>query len=246
MTDSPEIIENVAAGLGIHAGDRPPLLLTIKLRLRDKHARELNRQARAVVTRREAKSTGSTTYFTGKPCKHGHVADRRTDNSTCVLCGNVAKARSRQDNPERKRADNLKWKSANKERMSQYYFLRKIEDPLTYKEYRKRTYLNNKTSSIVSAVARKKHVKLATPKWVDIEAIREIYKKAAHLSVETGILYDVDHIVPLRSPNVCGLHVPWNLRALPAAINRGKDNNPRWQCDKYRVGLNALLEGAQL
>ena len=48
MTEATQITENVAAGPGIHAGDRSPLLLTFKLRLRDKHTSELNRQARAV------------------------------------------------------------------------------------------------------------------------------------------------------------------------------------------------------
>jgi hypothetical protein len=29
---------------------------------------------------------GRRTYFTGKPCKHGHVADRLVRNSECVVC----------------------------------------------------------------------------------------------------------------------------------------------------------------
>jgi len=54
--------------------------------------------------------------------------------------------------------------------------------------------------------------------------IEEIYWLARDLRTITGESYQVDHIVPLKGKNVCGLHVPWNLQILPADLNMSKGN----------------------
>ena len=67
----------------------------------------------------------------------------------------------------------------------------------------------------------------ATPKWLTFnqrQEILEIYKLAADLSWLSELGLHVDHIVPLKGENVCGLHVPWNLQILPAIENIKKSN----------------------
>ena len=62
----------------------------------------------------------------------------------------------------------------------------------------------------------------ATPSWLtkeQTEAIRAVYEEAERLTRETGVPHQVDHIVPLSGKTVSGLHVPWNLRAIPAEEN---------------------------
>ncbi len=64
--------------------------------------------------------------------------------------------------------------------------------------------------------------RMATPPWLTpehINEIRQVYEEARRLSLETGIPHEVDHIVPLAGKIVSGLHVPWNLRAIPKTEN---------------------------
>jgi hypothetical protein len=64
----------------------------------------------------------------------------------------------------------------------------------------------------------------ACPSWADRAAIAEFYMKAVQMTKDTGIPHEVDHIIPLVSTVVCGLHVPSNLEVIPAVENRKKSN----------------------
>lgn len=64
----------------------------------------------------------------------------------------------------------------------------------------------------------------ATPTWANREKIKSFYVTADALGMLTGEWYHVDHIVPLRSPFVCGLHNEFNLQILTAFDNLSKGN----------------------
>ena len=102
------------------------------------------------------------------------------------------------DNKERVR----EWDSSHPEKRAEYWQAFRVNHPEKYI-----------THNVVSG----KRLHKATPKWVDKNQIRQIYEGRPE-----G--FHVDHIVPLKGKNVCGLHVPWNLQYLPAIENRKKSN----------------------
>jgi hypothetical protein len=72
-----------------------------------------------------------------------------------------------------------------------------------------------------ASTSKRKAAKLrAVPKWANPKAIAAIYKEAARREGR----WHVDHIVPLQSPLVSGLHCEANLQIIPASDNESKRN----------------------
>lgn len=180
------------------------------------------------TTREEAKATGATHYFTGKPCKHGHIALRKTKGS-CVEC---LKIEWEKDNERRKA---LPKSEAAKEAGRRYYernrdmvkaraAARPLEEKRAYKQKYKQQ--NPDTYKTLNSLRKRRH-KNATPPWLTYaqkQDIRQLYQIAITMTKTTGERYVVDHIVPLISDEVCGLHVPWNLRVITQEENLKKSN----------------------
>ena len=162
-----------------------------------------------IISRKEAKAQGLTRYFTGEPCKHGHVAERMTSSGACHTCLSSSN-RLHDKTPERQQRlkDNgfkaqLKWNRNNREK------LRKATSNWTKA---------NKEAKAVSVNARRRRCRV---NGVDgIEDIKAIYKEAQRLNQEAGhIAYHIDHIIPLAKG---GAHHPDNLQILSAEENLKK------------------------
>lgn len=64
----------------------------------------------------------------------------------------------------------------------------------------------------------------AVPGWANEFYISEAYELAKLREKVCGGKWQVDHIVPLQSKLVCGLHTHDNLQVIPEATNRSKGN----------------------
>ena len=183
-------------------------------------------------TREEAKRIGSKYYFTGQPCKHGHTAARKTKGA-CVECLKVEWIKGietrvdyfreynrREDVKDRKN----EWYQENRETVINNAATRPAH---VLREYRNTWKANNKTQVRADTKARRRKHREATPPWLTRKQkseIRQLYQIAITMTQTTGEQYVVDHIVPLRSHEVCGLHVPWNLRVITQEENLKKSN----------------------
>jgi 5-methylcytosine-specific restriction endonuclease McrA len=184
------------------------------------------------TTRAEAKATGAKYYYTGVPCKHGHIALRKT-KGTCVECAQVEWRQSSKKRAGYFTAYNQRvsvkdakheWYHCNKDAV----IARAATTPLAKRrEYQKTWKIKNIVWVRADTKARRRKHREATPPWLTSAQkaeIRHLYQIAITMTKTTGERYVVDHIVPLRGQDVCGLHVPWNLRVTTQEENLKKSN----------------------
>lgn len=131
------------------------------------------------------------------------------------------------------------WNAKNREkisaRMKDYIKENSAKISASKKDYRKKNaksiaayeieYRKSNRSKIAGMHARRRAAKSgATVAWACKERINSFYLEAQRLTRETGIKHHVDHIVPLQSKLVCGLHCEANLQVITAFENISKLN----------------------
>ena len=202
-----------------------------------------------IITKRQAVSLGLKKYFTGKPCKHGHISERYTLKSTCIECLKISsqkrihlkndydknyyhslseekKIKERErlritarkkywSDPEKYRKIARDLRNKNIERERDRLAKWKEKNPNWSKEYRQLDHV--KEIGRIRTANRRSKVKNAIPKWSKLEDIEFFYKNCPE-----G--HHVDHIVPLQSKIVCGLHCVDNFMYLSPFENMSKGN----------------------
>ena len=92
------------------------------------------------------------------------------------------------------------------------------------KEYRRKFHIRDRAAKSSRCAERHANKLNARPIWYERNKIKILYEKAKWLEGITGLKYHVDHIIPLKSDTVCGLHVWANLQILEAGLNISKGN----------------------
>jgi len=142
-------------------------------------------------------------------------ADKQTKDKLspqCKSCRNKKYKEYYKANRDRINASNLK-----------RYYLNHEESKKKCLDY----YYNNKDVVFNNCAKRRAAKTSSIPNWVDeqhYKRIKSIYSTCRKVSETTEIPHHVDHIVPLQGENICGLHVWWNLRIIPAKENLSKGN----------------------
>ena len=129
----------------------------------------------------------------------------------------------REDNAERNRERSRKWREDNAERK---------------REYAKKWDQDNQDTRNAIKARRRAAQKNALAPWANASAIKNFYTEASRLTKLTGVKHHVDHIYPLQSEYMCGLHVEANLQILTEKENILKGNRTwpgQLECQKGSV-----------
>lgn len=87
-------------------------------------------------------------------------------------------------------------------------------DPERSKALSKASLKNNPHMGTAYASKRRASERQQTPYWANSKEITKIFKSCSELTKSTGVIYHVDHIVPLRSKRASGLHIHSNLQII--------------------------------
>jgi hypothetical protein len=135
----------------------------------------------------------------------------------------------RAKNPDNVRATRSKsYENGGREYQAAYYAARKESlKPVRKANYKAWAAANSHKVAAYAAERRARELQ-ATPSWLtpdDFWLIEEIYDLCALRTRLTGVEHHVDHFYPLKGKTGCGLHVPFNLRVIPARLNLLKRNH---------------------
>jgi hypothetical protein len=124
-------------------------------------------------------------------------------HSACKACRKEQRKAYYDNNKEAHHSRTKRWAENNREAWNNLF---------------KKAYRKNPSHYIRKAATRRSYQISATPPWSEKELIEKVYLKASDYGAH------VDHIVPLKSDVVCGLHVWANLQLLPPTDNISKGN----------------------
>lgn len=185
-----------------------------------------------IISYVDAKARGLKRYFTGKPCKRGHLSERFVSNCACYQCASAVTEKWTQSNRELKNSFSRDWHSRNPDYAAQWV----KENPDARRKIARKWYEANSEQAIQIALnwaknnpeksrtryrnrlARKKGAAGSHTTAQILELLEfQNWKCVGHgcdASIEEK--RHIDHIMPLL---LSGSNYIWNLQGLCPTCN---------------------------
>lgn len=123
----------------------------------------------------------------------------------CKVCESMIKKAAYEKKPKEELKNKRKsYYEKNKEKMLKTQYLWNKRNKGKVRHYKR---------------VRKQKLKRAITKWFEKDMVERVYHEASLRG------WEVDHVVPLQSEKVCGLHCHDNLQILEKKLNRAKSNS---------------------
>lgn len=180
-----------------------------------------------IIKRKNALLAGLLRYFTGKPCKYGHVDEHFTSTGQCCICATEYSTVWRKENREKLAPGAKRYRNANPERVRDYKRREYDKNRLAIIERVAQYRAANPEKINALGAARRARKRNAVPSWFG-EFDGLVWEEATHLSklreAVTGTHWHADHMIPLASRKASGLHVANNCQVIPERLNLAKSN----------------------
>ena len=157
-----------------------------------------------VMSRKEARARGLKHYFTGEPCKRGHISPRYVSCKMCTACNNERSLVNYHNNKDAISTRRKNYYQREKDRIKKKVMDRYKENSGPKKEYAKqyrKRYLG-KIRALAKVRKHRRRARLAavhsTCRPNDVTRIRKMQNgKCAYCRKKLGNAYHIDHITPI-------------------------------------------------
>lgn len=189
---------------------------------------------------REVLLTGTRTCPVCTENKNVNMFSKSTTTSyglqiSCKNCSAAWRSKNRENldkyikeyqanNKDRLNKKKKEYRSNRKRQYANYSREWRLRNPDKRKKVAMNYVKNNPEKMAARAAARRAMKLQATPSWANDEKIKNFYIESRERTRVSGIKHHVDHIVPLVSNLVCGLHCEDNLMVIEGKENIRKGN----------------------
>jgi hypothetical protein len=123
-----------------------------------------------IITYSEGKAAGLLHYFTGRPCKHGHISKRKVSDRSCTECCRLRANVYYWNAPEKNHANCARYRASNPEKIkadkAAYRAQHRDKEKATQAAYRARTTEKRKAQAAVWYAKNEDKRKATRKEWV--------------------------------------------------------------------------------